>query len=850
MTSPNVVERLRAASLVPEALGRIVGRRVDATRTTAARCPNANAHRDGDRAPSLIVKPEVGRADCAACGLALGLLDLGVAHGFGATAADVAARLEAELLPSSSRNGHAPASASSGTPARTVGAPAWPWFPKTVEALGWTLTRSRDGRTALRCPTYQADGSEGRTKVRIEKAAGKPTAEFSEEDKRPIGLLNGRALLDAVAGSAHPTVLLCAGESDVLAATWAVRSEGLDVPAVSLATGETSRVPPDLAPLFAATHVVVLYDADEAGRREGPKRAEELRAAGAASAVSIAVPRGGKDVCDFVRAGGTLRELLRIADQARAVVTGSDDGWDEPIPFGTHDVPSFPTDALPEPLDAWADAVAETAQVPGDLPGMLALATLAACCSQTAEFEAAPDWREPLNLYVLVAMEPGARKSAVFAHSVRPLLAHERDERERTEPARRLASSRHAAANRRVERAEKGLAEAEDADKRVEADGHLADALAALRESPPAPELRLVTDDATPERLAMLLAEQGGRIAVLSAEAALVGILAGRYSRDGAPSLDVVLKAHAGDALVVDRVGRETVRVDRPALTLGLAVQPEVIRNLVEIPGAAGRGLPQRFLFALPPSRAGMREVRDDAVPADLRAAFDVMVRRLLARPVAAPGSEPPALRLDADARAAFRRFRESVERRIADAAGSDLVIGWLSKLPGAVGRIAALLHVAEAAGRGADPAPTIGRESVERAVRVGEYLLPHARAAFSVAGADPGTEAAKLLLRWIERHPTGRFTERDALNGTRSLTIPAMRDVRAALRLLDERNYVRPAPEPQPSSPRGGRPRSPTWVRSPRVTAEPAERRPAGGCAGSARSALRRPSDDATDTR
>ena len=114
---------------------------------------------------------------------------------------------------------------------------------------------------------------------------------------------------------------------------------------------------------------------------------------------------------------------------------------------------------------------------------------------------------------------------------------------------------------------------------------------------PPVP--RLVADDVTPEAAASLLAEQGGRLAVLSAEGGIFATLAGRYS--GTPNLEVFLKGHAGDLLVVDRKGRDHEYVEHPALTLGLAVQPEVLTDIAAMPGFRGRGLLARILYALPP---------------------------------------------------------------------------------------------------------------------------------------------------------------------------------------------------------------------------------------------------------
>lgn len=109
---------------------------------------------------------------------------------------------------------------------------------------------------------------------------------------------------------------------------------------------------------------------------------------------------------------------------------------------------------------------------------------------------------------------------------------------------------------------------------------------------------RLVADDITTEAAASLLAEQGGRLAVLSAEGGIFSTLAGRYS-GGSPSLEVFLKGHAGDLLRVDRKGRPAEHIESPALTLGLALQPEVLRDIARIPGFRSRGLLARILYAL-----------------------------------------------------------------------------------------------------------------------------------------------------------------------------------------------------------------------------------------------------------
>ena len=58
---------------------------------------------------------------------------------------------------------------------------------------------------------------------------------------------------------------------------------------------------------------------------------------------------------------------------------------------------------------------------------------------------------------------------------------------------------------------------------------------------------RRIVDDCSPERLATLLHEQGGRMAALSPEGDLFDLMAGRYAANGMPNFGVFLKGHAGE---------------------------------------------------------------------------------------------------------------------------------------------------------------------------------------------------------------------------------------------------------------------------------------------------------------
>ncbi|MGI8477229.1 MAG: DUF3987 domain-containing protein [Thermomicrobiales bacterium] len=126
---------------------------------------------------------------------------------------------------------------------------------------------------------------------------------------------------------------------------------------------------------------------------------------------------------------------------------------------------------------------------------------------------------------------------------------------------------------------------------------------------------------------------RGGRIAVLPPEGGVFAMIGGRYACNGDPNEEVYLKGHAGDDLRVDRVGLDPDHVSRPALTIGLAVQPGVVARMADRPEFRERGLPARFLFGMPASLVGRRRVAPPPLPEAVRDACHAVVQAVLELP-------------------------------------------------------------------------------------------------------------------------------------------------------------------------------------------------------------------------
>jgi hypothetical protein len=260
----------------------------------------------------------------------------------------------------------------------------------------------------------------------------------------------------------------------------------------------------------------------------------------------------------------------------------------------------------------------------------------------------------------------------------------------------------------------------------------------------PIVEPRLWTGDVTPERLQGLLVEHGERMAVLSDEAAIFEVMSGLYS-DGRANLDVFLQAHAGKAVRVDR-GERMAHLDKPALTFGLAVQPQVVSELAK--GSKRRfrgiGLLARFLYFVPESNIGARSIRHKCtISEETKLRYRFHISQLLNLPMM---DQPILLRLDAQALESWQSFWESIEAR--QGAGKELesMQDWTAKLPGAALRIAGLFHACK---YGIDRAQ-VDNDTMSGAIDLCRLLIEHARGTFDQMGVEPAVADAEFVCRWI----------------------------------------------------------------------------------------------------
>lgn len=473
--------------------------------------------------------------------------------------------------------------------------------------------------------------------------------------------------------------------------------------------------------------------------------------------------------------------------------------WDTPIPFDEYDLPSFPTEALPKTLRDYVLAVAETTQTSPDMAAVASLAILSICLQGKYRIWGKPDWSEPLNTYCVIVLPPAERKSAVISLMTAPLEAYEKEINDAMDAQIIESQMRRSVLEkeRRMleDKVSKGKAETSDlSDKAKE--------ISAFRDILP---LKLFVDDVTAEKLASVLAENHGKAAIVSAEGGIFDILNGIYTKN--VNIDVFLKGHSGDTIRVDRIGRASENIVHPTLTMLLAVQPGVLNGMMSNDTFRGRGLTARFLYSMPKSYLGIRSFHTEPIPDATKTEYAALIRSLLE----VDCKEEP-ISLSEEATSVLQALYLDNESRLCTDRAE--IADWAGKYVGAVLRIAGLLHAAQH--HGFLDFTEVSKETMENAVRIGEYFMDHAKAAYALMGADPVNKQGEYLLSAIKRDQVSEFSRRDAMRLCRRFkTADSLQPV---LNRLCEYGYIAPKPT-EPVFGAGRRP-SEVYLTNPTVLA------------------------------
>ena len=483
-------------------------------------------------------------------------------------------------------------------------------------------------------------------------------------------------------------------------------------------------------------------------------------------------------------ASATAAELERLVEDAPRILAGEDiyEGWPIPEPLGAElpAVPSLDLRLLPEVLRPLVEDVSERMQTPVDFAAVVAVLSLAGVTNRRARIQPKENdasWTVVPNLWGGIVAEPGCLKSPLIQAVTKPLAMI--DGLWRTEYESSLANYE---------------SEKEEQELRVAAWKQLCIAAFKKRTEPPLrPDdsiaesklRRLITQDATPEKLHEILHDNPAGVLVIRDELSGWFSTLEKQGREG--EREFFLSAWNGDTgYTIDRIGRGSIYVPACCVSILGGIPPARLRSyLADVlkDGPSNDGLMQRFQLLIYPDSAENWKYIDRPPNHE---AID-RVNKVYQAIVEMDCDCPLILKFTPDAQALFQEWLTLLERRISGDELPSVMKAHLAKFRSLMPSLALLFALADGEREAVD------LHHAQLAADWCVYLEAHAQRIYA-SRISPERLAAITLSRRLAagwKRDAGWFALRDVYrNGWTGLTTPE--EARAALRLLEEAGWIR----------------------------------------------------------
>lgn len=447
---------------------------------------------------------------------------------------------------------------------------------------------------------------------------------------------------------------------------------------------------------------------------------------------------------------------------------------------------SFPIEELPEEIRPYIEAVSESLQVPVDMVATFVLSILSLCIQGKYWLNVKPDWTESLNLYVVVVGRPSERKSPTLKETTKPVFKYVEEENEKRQPYIAEYELKKKIITGRLKNIQDALAKMSK--KNTYTMNDAIECQKELTELEEVRELKMILDDVTPESLVKAMQENNERMGIISAEGGIFGMLAGRYNNN--TNFDIFLKSYSGEYYSAVRIGREDAELKHPYLTICLAVQPQVISDIMENKDFRGKGLLARFLYSIPNTRVGERVYKTKPINPFIRSDYEKLIHELLDIPDFTNFVER-TIRLSDGADKLAETYYHWIESRLTNEL--EEIEDWAGKLHGNTMRIAGILHVVKYK---VGSVNTLLEEStMKSAIEIGKYYLEHSKMAFDIMGlSDPQeVKEAKYIISRLgtnDKNDLNDFiNKRDAIRLCQRYE--SVEEMEPGLKCLEEHGYI-----------------------------------------------------------
>jgi len=545
--------------------------------------------------------------------------------------------------------------------------------------------------------------------------------DWKRKDGRKIPRNAGSAALLNLVDATRDTdsaVVVCEGELDALSAY----AQGFHAVSGTAGAGTFN---PEWARLIAEMKaaqengVVVAYDGDEKGRTNAPDTAEALHGAGLEPHVA-SLP-DGKDVNDVLVEGGPTDLHAHLAEAKPYTPPEPELDVSEPATEEEEDgreYEPFPLDALPNVVRAYVRAATRSLgeEMPSALVGVPTLSVLAGAVGNAAKLRLKRSWTEPATLWTGIVAPSGSTKSPAFDHGLRPIYKREAEARDAYQQ--------------------------ELADWKAQEDPD-------PRDKPTRDRFR--TGDATPEAVVKILEENPRGVLLARDE---LGAWLGSFDRyvNGAADLQFWIEVWGGIQASRDRAGEGNTTITDPVVPVTGTIQPGTLKEkLGEI--HFDTGFASRLILCEPPSRPKRWTEAD--VSREVRDQYERLLSDLYATPSGMDVSLTP------EAKELWIDYYNSANASLEDRPEGPLR-AVAAKGITHTARLALVLHLCRRATKGASSNAKAGAETMEDALRLGEWLNEETLRVYQEHNL--GAEARPPKRRFLDKLPS-KFKTSEALD-------------------------------------------------------------------------------------
>ena len=540
--------------------------------------------------------------------------------------------------------------------------------------------------------------------------------------------------------------------------------------------------------------VAIIPDNDDPGRDHAAKVADQLINRGCkVRVVELPVPAKG-DVSDWLNAGGTKEELLRLVAESPGY---GEQEWPNPeeIQSELRPVEVLPPEIIPEPFRPWLTDIAHRMQCPLDFVSIGAMVVAGAiigagCAIRPKQRD---NWTVIPNLWGGIVARPSMLKTPALAEILKPLAALELEAKAEYEDSMGMheAEKMAHAAERAAIKAEMGKSAKGKPGRNMDV---LKAEIASMKEPEPPTRRRFKTNDTTIEKLGELLNENPRGLLVFRDE--LVGLLCSWDREDRQQDRAFYLEAWNGyGSFTADRVARGTIDTQNVCLSLLGGIQPGKLTSyLIQSTGdLANDGMIQRFQLLVYPDEPQGWELIDEWPDTEAKNRAFGIIRTLADMDFVTAGAteheKRPFFRFTEQGQAVFNEWLTELEIKIRQE-DNPIVVEHMAKYRSLMPSIALILHLINVAG-GESSGP-VSQEAAEMAAAWCEYLESHARRIYRLLGEKGVRAAAELAEKIRAGKVEDEFTIRDIYNRKHWHLLDTKELVQEAVQELVEAGWLR----------------------------------------------------------